>query len=77
MDDTVELLFELSSSDRLALLLEVKANKQRLTQLAQKLSATVQETSRHLSRLSDAKLIEKDSAAFYGLTAFGRLALNF
>ena len=76
MEEMVELLFELSSSDRLSLLLEVKAEKQRLTQLARKVTATLQETSRHLTRLSGAKLIEKDSAGFFELTSIGRLALD-
>jgi predicted transcriptional regulator len=71
-----ELLFELSSSDRLTLLSEIKNERLRLTQLAQKLSATVQETSRHLERLTNAKLVEKDSAGSYSVTPFGKLALD-
>jgi len=58
------------------LLLEIEKEKLRLTQLAQKLSATVQETSRHLGRLADEKLIEKDSTRSYSLTSFGRLILD-
>ncbi len=77
MEELAELLFELSSSDRLNLLLEIKTKKQRPSQLAQKLSATTQETFRHLERLSKAKLIEKDSDGLYGLTAYGELILSF
>jgi len=71
-----ELLFVLSSNDRQRLLLELKTDRPRLTQLAQKLSATVQETSKHLARLSDAKLVEKYSNGSYRLTAYGAQVLS-
>lgn len=76
MEKTVDLLFVISSIDRLLLLKEIKEEKLRLTQLAQKLSATVQETSKHLERLTNAKLIEKNSTGTYSLTPFGRLTLD-
>ena len=47
-----------------------------MNQLTSKLSATPQETSKHLMRLRDAKLIEKDPDGFFGLTAFGRIIVN-
>ena len=53
----VKLLFDVSSSDRLTLLFAIRKENLRLTQLAEKISATIQETSRHLGRLTDAKLI--------------------
>jgi predicted transcriptional regulator len=71
-----ELLFILASIDRLTLLSEIAIEKQRLSQLTAKLSATPQETSKHLTRLRDAKLIEKDSDGFFGLTAFGKIIIN-
>ena len=76
MEEMAELLFVLSSNDRQRLLLELKTDRPRLTQLAQKLSATVQETSKHLARLSDAKLIEKYSNGSYRLTAYGKQVLR-
>jgi len=76
MEEVTELLFVLSSDDRRRLLLELKTGRLRLTQLAQKLSATVQETSKHLARLSDAKLIEKHSNGSYRLTAYGGQVLG-
>ncbi len=70
----VKLLFDLSSSDRLTLLLEIrKEEKLRLTQLAEKIRATIQETSRHMGRLTEAKLIEKDSEGTYKPTSYGKL----
>jgi predicted transcriptional regulator len=71
-----ELLFILASRDRLTLLYEIGVEKRRSSQLTAKLSATRQETSKHLTRLRNAKLIEKDSDGFFSLTAFGEIILN-
>jgi predicted transcriptional regulator len=71
-----ELLFILASKDRMTLLSEIAVEKHRSSQLTAKLSATRQETSKHLMRLRNAKLIEKDSDGFFGLTAFGKIVLN-
>jgi predicted transcriptional regulator len=62
--------------DRLTLLSEIAIEKSKLSQLTTKLPATPQETSKHLTRLRDAKLIEKDSEGFFGLTAFGKIIMN-
>ena len=74
-DEIVKLLFDISSSDRLTLLFAIRKENLRLTHLAEKISATIQETSRHLGRLTDAKLIEKNSDGFYSVTSYGRLVL--
>lgn len=76
MEHVAELLFILASIDRLTLLSEIATEKRRLSQLTTKLSATPQETSKHLVRLRDAKLIEKDSDGFFGLTAFSKIIVN-
>jgi len=76
LEHLAELLFILASVDRLTLLSETAIEKRRLSQLTSKLSATPQETSKHLTRLREAKLIEKDSDGFFGLTAFGRIIVN-
>ncbi len=76
MEHLAELLFILASVDRLTLLSEIGVEKHRLSQLTAKLSATPQETSKHLTRLRDAKLIEKDSDGFFSLSAFGRVIVN-
>jgi predicted transcriptional regulator len=60
----------------MTLLSEIGVEKRRSSQLTTKLSATRQETSKHLMRLRNAKLIEKDSDGFFGLTAFGKIVLN-
>jgi predicted transcriptional regulator len=76
LEHLAELLFILASIDRLTLLSEIAIEKLRLSQLTTKLSATPQETSKHLMRLRNAKLIEKDSDGFFGLTAFGKIIMN-
>jgi predicted transcriptional regulator len=76
MERRAELLFILASVDRLTLLSEIAIEKCKLSQLTAKLSATPQETSKHLMRLRNAKLIEKDSDGFFSLTAFGRIIVN-
>jgi predicted transcriptional regulator len=76
LEHLAELLFILASSDRLTLLSEIHGRKCRLSHLTAKLSATPQETSKHLMRLRDAKLIEKNSDGFFGLTAVGKVILN-
>jgi predicted transcriptional regulator len=76
LEHLAELLFIIASIDRLTLLSEIAIEKRRLSQLTTKLSATPQETSKHLMRLRNAKLIEKDSDGFFGLTAFGKIILN-
>lgn len=76
MERLAELLFILASVDRLTLLSEITIEKCKLSQLTSKLSATPQETSKHLMRLRDAKLIEKDSDGFFSPTAFGKIMMN-
>jgi predicted transcriptional regulator len=76
LEHLAELLFILASIDRLTLLSEIAIENRRLSQLTTALSATPQETSKHLTRLRDAKLIEKDSDGFFSLTAFGRIIVN-
>jgi predicted transcriptional regulator len=76
LEHLAELLFILASVDRLTLLSEIGVEKSKLSQLTTKLSATPQETSKHLTRLRDAKLIEKDSDGFFSLTAFGKIIMN-
>jgi predicted transcriptional regulator len=76
MSNAAELLFELANSDRLTMLKEIDSEPLKLSQVARKLSTTAQETSRHLERLSKAKLIERDSTSAYRITSFGKLVLS-
>jgi len=47
-----------------------------VTKLSKKLGLTIQEASRHISRLSEARLIFKDAAGLCYLTSYGKLVLK-
>jgi len=70
------LLFELSSDDRLDILMLLKKKPLRLSHISRDLDFTVQETSRNMMRLTDSKLIMKDVNGNYHLTPYGDEALN-
>ncbi len=71
MEQFSDLLFELSHEDRLKIFHMINKNPAKLTHLSEKLNLQVQETARHLSRLSEAKLISKDADGFYRPTPYG------
>lgn len=70
------LLFELSSKERMNVLVRIQEQKLKLSKLSKELDMTVTETSRHLERLIKAKLIQKDVDGSYCLTLFGELTLS-
>lgn len=76
MQDAAGLLFELGSEDRLKILGEIGKVPLKLSQVAQHMSATIQETSRQCGRLEEAGLIERYSDGRFGLTTVGKLALS-
>ncbi len=76
MERLFNLLFELSNEDRLGILLKLQERAMRLSHLSEELSLTVQETSRHLSRLSDAMLIVKGVDGLYRPTPYGEHAVR-
>ncbi len=76
MTDVNMLLFELSHHDRLEIIRELSRKPMILTRLAEELSLTVQETSRHLSRLERVGLTEKDVNGLHHASRYGRLVLN-
>ena len=70
------LLFELSNEDRLRVLLKLQKRDSKLTQISRKLNLNLQETSRHLSRLKEEKLISKNTGGSYYLTPYGEGAIR-
>lgn len=70
------LLFELAGEDRLNILLELKKKPLRLSYLSKTLNFTVQETSRNISRLTEAKLIAKETDGCFRLTPYGEETLK-
>jgi predicted transcriptional regulator len=71
-----EFFLELAHSDRLRALSLIERERFKLTQISERLNLSMQETSRHLSRLKDAKLVRKDVDGFYQVTPLGRISLR-
>ena len=76
MEQLCDLYFELSNEDRFNILYLLESEPMKLTALATAIGFTNQECSRHLTRLIDSDLIEKNVDSFYVLTLFGRLVVN-
>lgn len=76
MENLCNLLFELSNEDRLRLLHQLTKEAMNVTSLSKALNLTTQETSRHLSRLGDVGLTQKDAEGLHHLTQYGELALK-
>lgn len=76
MKELHKLLFELSSHERTTIMMELQKKKMKLSQISRKKDLTVTETSRHLQRLGEAKLVQKDTDGYFRLTPFGTLALS-
>lgn len=64
---------ELSSEQRLAILLRLYDGKSKVSVVAKELDATVPEVFRNFERLARADLIAKETDGSYDLTAFGRV----
>lgn len=69
-------MFELSHPERLKILNMLKEKPMRLSHLSKKLDITTAEVSRHLDRLGNARLIERDSESSYNLTTFATITLT-
>jgi predicted transcriptional regulator len=76
MEDLSKLLFELSNEDRLRILEVLREDPKKLTAIASSLELTVQETSRHLSRMAKSMLIQKGSDGAYFVTEYGNRILE-
>ena len=71
MESLCDLFFELSNEERLRIFLLLDEKTLKMTHISRELDLTVQETSRHLSRLSDKMLIRKNVEGFHSLTSYG------
>ena len=71
-----DLLFEVSNEDRLRILLQLEEKAMRVTDISRELNLSIQESSRHVSRLSEVSLTRKDVEGFYSLTTYGVLILE-
>jgi len=73
--DIANLFLELSNPDRLRILKLLNKEKMRLSSISNELGLSVQETYRHLLRLTRSRLISKDNRGHYFLTTFGQYIL--
>ena len=64
---------EISSEQRLAILLRLYQNKSKVSVLAKELDATMPEVYRNFERLVKADLITKDSEGDYEITTYGKI----
>jgi predicted transcriptional regulator len=76
LESLQNLLFELAGAARLEIMFELRKCPLRLSYLSKRLDFTVQETSRNVSRLADAKLVIKKADGKFRLTPYGKDALN-
>ena len=76
MESLCELFFELSNEERLRIFLLLDKKMLKMTHVSRELDLTVQETSRHLSRLNEKMLIKKNVEGFYSLTSYGEQILG-
>ena len=75
LERVCELLFELSSVERLRILEEIRNENLKMSHLSKKLDMTTTETYRHLQRLTDVTLVQKETDGTYSLTRLGNLTL--
>jgi len=76
MEHLCDLLFELSSSERMNIMLSLLQERLKLSHVSQRLDMTVTEASRHLQRLSNIQLVSKDVDGTFSPTLFGELAVS-
>lgn len=76
LEDLCNLLFELSNEDRLRVLHYLREEPSKVSGLARALGITNQEASRHLSRLTEAKVVLRDADGLFNLTPLGELVLT-
>ncbi|MCW4013642.1 MAG: ArsR family transcriptional regulator [Candidatus Bathyarchaeota archaeon] len=76
MNSLCDLLFEFSSTERMKIMNCLMQDDLKLSQISKTLDMTVSEASRHLQRLTDLELINKNVDGAYTPTAFGKLAVH-
>ena len=76
MEVFYNVLFEVSNEDRHKILLQLLEEPQNVTRLSKKTGLSLTETSRHLSRISEVGLSEKDVNGLYHINNFGKTLLT-
>ena len=76
MQSLCDLMFELSNTDRVRILLSLLQGPKNITGISKKLNTTTQETSRHITRLSDIGLVSRQPDGTYRITSYGKIVFN-
>ena len=76
LEKLCDLLFEVSNEDRLSILKKLLQEEMNISRISRVLGISAQETSRHVTRLSDVNLTRKSPEGHYQITTFGKLVLN-
>ena len=76
MENLCGLFFELSNEDRVRILHQLSKEAMNVTRVSKEVGLTIQEASRHLSRLVDVGLIQKDVQSLYHISTYGKLILK-
>ena len=71
-----DLMFELSNEDRLRILHILRNEPMNITNLSKSLDLTVQEVSRHVSRLNEVGLISRHVDGLQYVTTYAKLVLK-
>jgi len=71
-----DLFFELSNEHRHGILLLLQEKAMRITDISNEMGLNNPEIRRHISRLRDVRLIQRDVDGFYHLTPFGEVVLR-
>ena len=70
-----DLLFEVSNENRYEMLTILKQKPRRITDITNEMKLTRPEARRHVSRLNEVGLIQRDIKGYYHLTQYGELVL--
>jgi predicted transcriptional regulator len=70
-----DLLFEMSNENRYGVLLILQKEAKRITDLTREMKLTTTEVRRHVSRLAEVDLIQRDIEGYYHLTSYGETSL--
>jgi len=70
-----DLLFEMSNENRYEILLILREHSKRITDLTRQMNLTTTEVRRHVTRLTEAGLIQRDIEGYYQLTPYGETSL--
>jgi len=76
LEEFCDLLFEVSNEDRLRILLRLNESPARASELSRDLDLTIQEIGRHITRLTEVGLTQKDIDGFQHATPYCRYLLD-